>query len=186
MAKVNYNVVMHGVSGQIGDLLTFIQRHGKTYVGKIRKQPSNISPEQQAIRDKFKLAAKFAKSSIKDPAIKALYEERAGGGVTPYNLAIVDYWAAPFIDSINTANYNGAVGSTIEVQATDDTKVTEVTVSIASAAGVVLEEGLAVMNAESETWHYTATAVNASLAGTIIKAIAKDLPGNSTEMEKVL
>jgi hypothetical protein len=186
MARVNYNVVMHGASGRVGDLLTFIQRNGKTYIGKIRTSTGQLSPEQQAVRDRFPLAAKYAKACMKDPAIKALYKQRAGGGISPYNLAVADYWTPPVVESINTLNYSGAVGSTIQVQATDDTKVTEVQVKITSAGGALLEEGLAVLNAETESWHYTATVVNAVVSGSKITVVAKDLPGNATESEKVL
>lgn len=186
MARVKYNVVTHGVSGQVGDLLTFIQRHGKTFIGKIQTRSGKVSAKQQAIRDKFILAARYARTAMKDPATKALYELKAGGGVIPFNLAIADYFTAPVIESIITGNYTGAVGSTIQVQATDDTKVTEVRVSVANAAGVVLEQGPAILNPESEFWMYTTMVVNPSLAGSKITAVAKDLPGNSAEKEMVL
>ena len=35
MAKQGYNVVTHGTSGKIGDLLVFRQRDGKTIISKI-------------------------------------------------------------------------------------------------------------------------------------------------------
>ena len=34
MAKQSNNVVTHGLSGKVGDLLVFSQRAGKTVVGK--------------------------------------------------------------------------------------------------------------------------------------------------------
>jgi hypothetical protein len=55
-----------------------------------------------------------------------------------------------------------------------------VTVSIRTAAGVLVEEGNAILNPlDRNKWIYTATQNNASLAGSIISATARDLPGNS-------
>jgi hypothetical protein len=52
-----------------------------------------------------------------------------------------------------------------------------------AAAGAKPEEGLAVLNAETQTFDYTATAANGMLAGSKITAFAKDLPRNVAERE---
>lgn len=49
MAKSKNNVVTHGLSGKIGDMLVFSQRNGQTIVGmapKERTQP--LSAKQEA------------------------------------------------------------------------------------------------------------------------------------------
>ena len=186
MAKSKKNVITHGLSGKVGDLVVFTQRFGKTVLGKLPNRSDKSTPEQQAARDKFKLAAKYAAACIQDPVLKALYAERAGGGVTPFNLALADFCVPPVMGEINSTHYSGAIGNTIKVQATDDTKVTEVRVSILTANGTLIEEGAALAETGSENWLYTATVVNATLAGSKIVAIAKDLPGNSTRTEKTL
>jgi hypothetical protein len=186
MAKLNYNVVMHGVSGQVGDLLTFIQRHGKTYVGKIRKKSDTLSPKQQAAREKFQAALRYAKGVMNNPERLAFYKERTEPGVTPFNLALGDFISNPEITGFDTTLYTGAIGGIIRIVATDDTMVTEVRVRITSAADATVEEGIAVLNAETQTFDYAATVANGVLAESKIRAFAKDLPGNVSEQEMVL
>lgn len=187
MAKLNYNVVMHGVSGRVGDLLTFIQRHGKTYIGKIRqKTDGTITPKQQLARDKFLAASRYAKGVLNDPEKLALYKQRTEPGITPFNLALADFISVPEVNGFDTSLYTGAIGGIISIVATDDHMVTEVKVRITSAAGAILEEGLAVLNHETQAFDYAATVANGVLAGSNITAFAKDLPGNVTEQEMVL
>jgi hypothetical protein len=186
MAISKRNVITHGLSGMVGDLVVFRQRHGKTFLGKIPINTGKVSPDQQAVREKFLKAVSYAKAGLRNPAIKALYEQKAGNGVTSFNLAIADFFAAPVIAEIITSAYTGAAGSRIEVHATDDTKVTEVKLSIIAAGGSAVEEGAAQQDADTGHWFYTATAANASLAGSKITVVAKDLPGNITPAEKVL
>ena len=186
MANSERNVIVHGLSGKVGDLVIFSRRHGKTILGKIPLRTGKVSADQKAAREKFLKAVSYAKTSLRDPDIKALYAQKAGGGVTPFNLAIGDFFTPPVIVDIITAAYNGTAGSKIEVHATDDTKVTGVNVSILAADGSVIEEGVAVEDAESGFWFYTTTVLNASLSGSKITVAAKDLPGNSTLAEKTI
>ena len=186
MASSKHNVITHGLSGKVGDLVVFRQRHGKTILGKIPFNAGKPSLNQQVVREKFLKAVSYAKASLQDPTIKALYVEKAGNGVTPFNLAIADFFTAPVIVEIITSAYTGAAGSKIEVHATDDTKVTEVKVSIIAADGSAIEEGPALQDIDNGHWFYTATALNAPLADSKITAVAKDLPGNSTPAEKLL
>src|SRR5688572_20950100 len=105
MAKVKYNVVTHGVTGKVGDLLQFRQRFGRTIIAKIAARSNNVTAAQQMVRDKFRLAAAYAKSAVKDPALKALYDLRAAGEITPFNLALKDFFEPPVIAAVNTAAY---------------------------------------------------------------------------------
>jgi hypothetical protein len=171
----------------VGDLLTFIQRHGKTYIGKIRqKSDGTVTPKQQEARDKFLAASRYAKGVLNDPEKLAIYKEKTEPGITPFNLALADFISVPEVSGFDTTLYTGAIGGIIRITATDDNMVTEVRVRITSAAGATLEEGLAVLNAETQTFDYTATVANGVLAGSKITAFAKDLPGNVTEQEMVL
>src|SRR5205085_1417154 len=111
---------------------------------------------------------------------------RAKDDITAFNLAISDFFTAPVIADIITSGYTGVVGNRIEVQAKDDTKVTGVKVGIFAGDGTLIEEGAALLDDASEQWFYTATQVNATLAGSKIVATAMDLPGNATSKEKVL
>ncbi len=186
MAKSKRNIITHGLSGKIGDLLVFRQRFGNTFVGNIPNRTAALSAKQLAMNQKFQKAVSYASASLKFPANKALYAQRAHGGVTPFNLAIADYFMPPVIVDVNTLAYTGAAGSKVEILATDDTKVQSVNVSITNAGGQPIEEGAAVQDPVTGSWLYTATAANANLPGTKISVLAKDLPGNAATVEKLL
>jgi hypothetical protein len=186
MAKSRYNVVMHGSSGIVGDLLMFSQRFGKTYFGKIPVRNAAPTATQLAAREKFSKAVQYAKVALTNPEIKKLYEQRASGDTRAYNLAIADFFQAPAIREIITATYNGAVGSRLELYVTDDTAVSSVEVAITAPDGSLIEKGNALQEENSPKWLYAATAVNSSLAGSKITVTAKDLPGNVASEEKVL
>jgi hypothetical protein len=160
MAKVKYNVVTHGMSGKVGDLLQFSQRFGKTIIGKIAARSNKASNAQELVREKFRQAAAYAKSVLEDPGLKDVYSSGATGGVTAYNLAFRDFFVPPVIAAVNASAYDGSIGSLITITATDDTKVVEVKVQIFDSNDNKLEEGTATQQGDGETWIYTATTFN--------------------------
>jgi hypothetical protein len=65
--------------------------------------------------------------------------------------------------------------------------VAAVKVSIHNAGGVLIEEGNAILDPIfTEQWIYTATQENATLAGTVITAVATDLPKNKGKFSVTL
>jgi hypothetical protein len=189
MAKSKMNVVMHGASGLVGDLLMFSQRYGKTYFGKIPKRSGELSDKQQIAREKWLAAIKFAKTAMANPEVKKLYEPRAEGDKRPFNLAVADFLKPPVVSDILADNYSGALGSSLQLLVTDDTVVKTVEVTITAANGTLIEQGVALQDQvepNSPIWLYTATAVNNVRPGTKVTVVAKDLPGNTVTKEKVL
>jgi hypothetical protein len=65
----------------------------------------------------------------------------------------------------------------------DDFRVITVRVEIYAANGTLLETGDAEQNTNGIDWSYTATQANNPLAGSKIKAIATDVPGNEGILE---
>ncbi len=188
MAKSKNNVITHGLSGLIGDLLVFRQRANKTIVAD-RPKPFSKPPTvvQLGIQDRFKKAALYAKTAILDPLVKAAYQAAALLGQSAYNRAFKDYQLAPeFDEEVNLSNYTGAIGDEISVSVIDDFRVSGVKVQIMKPDASLLEEGDAVQSVNGLDWIYTATAVNADVPGSTIIFTASDLPGNRTVLEKVL
>jgi len=183
MAKVNYNVVTHGVSGKVGDLLQFRQRYGKTIIAKIAARSSKTTPAQEQIRDKFRLATAYAKSAIKNPDLLEIYQQRAVGGVTPYNLALKDFFNGPVISGVEMGAYTGSIGNPISILATDDTKVVEVAVQVYDSNNDLVERGAAIRQGEQDIWVYTSTTVNTDPVGGRVVVEARDLPGNTSILE---
>jgi hypothetical protein len=187
MASVKDNVMTRGFSGTIARLLTFRQKAGKTIVSKLRRPVTGEPSEKAAaVRARFALSIKYAKTAIKNPATKALYKAMASDGQTAFNLAMADAFIAPTVESIDATGYHGVVGDPLTIRATDNFKVAGVTVSIHNAAGELVERGNAIVQEDTVDWLYKATQVNAAIAGSKITAVATDLPGNSTSLDEIL
>ena len=180
MAKSKHNVV-HGLSGKVGDLLLFIQRHGKTVVSKIPQRSTPPSERQLEQRRRFQQAVFYGKAAIESPETAALYKAAAKKGKSPFNVAVADFLNAPDIVHVDLSGYAGNAGDTILVDATDDFAVDSVSVKIVNANGPV-EEGEAVREV-GYRWIYTATQENGDTATSRITVTASDLPGNVAESE---
>ena len=181
MAKQTRNVVTHGLSGKIGDLLVFRQVAGKTVVGKIPQTSKEPSEQQLEQRRKFQQAVLYAKSAAADPAMDAAYKKAAKRGQTGYNVAVADFFHAPDILNIDVTGYTGAPGDVIRIQVSDDFRVKEVKVTISNADGTLVEEGNATTDAIGYVWTYTATSANDTLEGDRIEISVSDIPGNKTQ-----
>ncbi|WP_343694003.1 hypothetical protein [Chitinophaga sp.] len=184
-------MIWRAASGSVGKELTITtKRSGSVQIGKHRKASTVAPTESQLdVREKFKLGVIYAKAAMDNPDLKAQYQAaalRSNKDQSAYNLAVRDAAMAPEIRSITTAAYTGAIGSTISVKAIDDFKVATVTVKITSAAGVVIEQGNAILQKNGLDWLYTATAQNDALQGSTITVSATDLPANETVQEVVL
>lgn len=186
MAKSVNNIITHGLSGKVGDLLVFSQRNGKTIVSKVPTKKIELSEKQKKQVSKFQEAVIYAKTALKDPITKEMYELEAKKeqGVSGYNVAVADLMNAPKIEEINLSNYTGKKGEIIKIKATDDFKVEAVSVAIYNGDGSLVEEGNAVE--EGLYWVYTAKENNTELAGDKIVVRATDIPDNLTEKEQLL
>lgn len=176
---------MHNTTGIVGDLLEFRVRHGKTILGKRRQTPATVSPGQLEIRRKFKKAANFARASMSIPERRAFFEAKASPGVTPYNLALGNYFTKPEIVEIINNSYTGDAGGQIDILAEDFVTVHSMTVSIYTAQNTLVETGAAVKTAEG-FWYYIATGVSPLLDGSRVIVTAKNIPGNIATAELVL
>jgi hypothetical protein len=184
MAKVKDNVMMKGFSGTIGKQLTFRQIGGKTFVSNYQKAPAvPATGKKLAAQARFGIATAYARKAVKDPELKAMYQAAVKGGQRAFNIAMMDALQAPVVESIQADHYQGNPGDQIIVSATDDFKVTGVTVSIHNKAGILIEEGNAIIQKDDETkWRYIVQQQNAELTGSKITAVATDLPGNTGSM----
>ncbi len=153
-----------------------------------KARPGELSPNQVAYRAKFLEAANYAKGQMADDASKAMYTTGITGSKrSAFHVALGDYLKAPKVNEIRTADYKGAVGDLITIEATDDFKVTRVRVIILGKNGTELERGEAIQYPKlSHIWKYTATVENPSLKGSTISVTAFDTPENETTVEKVM
>ena len=187
MAESKNNIITHGLSGKVGDLIVFSQRNGKTIVSKAPKDKTGEdSQKQKDQQQKFQRAVLYAKAVLNDPEQKELYEADAdqAHGVSTYNVAVADLLNAPKIEKIDLSAYTGKKGDIIKITATDDFKVASVTVRIENADGILVEEGSALDSGFE--WLYTAVSNNEDLSGDKITIKATDNPANLTEKSQTL
>ena len=189
MARITDNLLVTTAQGNVGKQFVYKRRGKNTHIARMPKVNKNqvVTDRQAQVRDNFGSASLYAQGAISSPELKKLYEKKTSDANTAFNVAFRDYTIAPVVKNIDKDNYNGAVGSTIVVKAKDDFRVTEVTVSIHSATGVLIEQGNAILNPlDRNLWIYTATQANPSPAGCTVNATAKDLPGNKGAMQITL
>ena len=180
MAQVRNNIIIQGLSGSLGSQLVIKQdKAGRTIVAVPPTiDPNRVYTADELVRqEKFRDAAVYAKGAKSQ---SAYVEKAAGTPLTPYNVAIADWFHAPEINEINIDAWNGGVGQVIRIQAVDDVKVAQVNVVIMDNTNAVLEQGAAVQ-AEGAWWDYITTAT--AEAGAKIAVTAMDLPGNIGQLE---
>jgi hypothetical protein len=186
MEVVN-NDLVKGASGRIGDQLVYRQRGAKTIIAK-RPKPKEGPPTQAQIeiQERFYNGVLYAKTVVADEAKKAVYQAKATGYQTAYNLAVSDFCKAPQITQCDTDAYTGQPGQLIRIRAADDFKVQSVSVEIKDGTNTVLEEGAAVLNDNGVDWMYTTQEENLQMLGTKLIVSATDLPQNLSKREFTL
>lgn len=187
MAKSD-NMLLKESSGSMGKIMTITRKKsGTIQLGKHRGSNTTPATEKQLeVQRQFKKAIVYGRAVLQDPELKALYQAAARKDQSAFNVAVRDASKAPEISNIDTEMYTGAIGSTITVRAIDDFKVAGVRVRITTAAGVVVEQGDAVLQANGLDWLYVATVLNDELQGSVVRASARDLPANETVAELVV
>lgn len=187
MAESKNNIVTHGLSGKVGDLIVFRTRGSKTFVSSTPREHAGEPTEAQKHQQKrFQEATIYAKIALANPETKAAYKAAAEEGESPYNVAVADFMHAPDIDEIDVSNYTGKIGDIIAVTVTDDFKVAEVSVTILNEEGAEVEHGLAQSALGGLQWVYTAKVDNSSPTGDKIIIRASDIPGHLSEKEQAL
>ena len=189
MPKIKRNSLVKGASGNYRREFVYKNRGDKTFFGGMPnvdpKRPR--TPKEKAFRQNSISAIAYAKACIADPLRKAFYQKKVKNGNTAYNVAFADFQKKPYVEEIDMGEYTGAPGSKVLILAFDDCEVTEVKVSITSAAGVLIEEGLGVVDNDlGGKWVYTATQNNPALPGTKIRATCKDRPKHEGFKEVIL
>ncbi len=158
--KVKLNPMFEQASGQLSTLV-FRKVNGVTgmsVAGRKASTASEPTPEQTAVRERFKLAVAYGKSVMADSSVRALYETEAKARNMPvFALTVSDFFHEPTISKTDISAYNGKQGDPIYIAASDDFGVVKVQVSMLNGDGVALEKGLAVETpAASGHWLYTA------------------------------
>lgn len=180
MARLYNNLVILGSNGLVGGQLvnrkprlegSLLAR--KPLLDDYRKANETRKAHEAAIRESTTYA-NFAQT-------QDLYVKKAKRmGVTPYYIALADWFEAPKVLEINVDSWTGEIGQTIRVKARDNVIVARVTVVIRDSEENLLEMGEAVQSEPgSSWWSYTTKSLVTMTPFPIVEATAQDLPGNS-------
>jgi tartrate dehydratase beta subunit/fumarate hydratase class I family protein len=181
VAKVQNNLVIHGLSGMLGQQLV-IRHHknGRTSVAAAPTRSEGREPteQQKQHQEHFRQAVLYAKAAKNKPEYEALAKSR---GVSAFNVATADFFHPPEIRAIDVSAYTGGASQTIQINAVDDVKVATVGVLIATDDNTLVERGQATLSPQDpHRWTYTTTAAAPSASVKIVVDVA-DLAGQVTE-----
>ncbi|MGC3944195.1 MAG: hypothetical protein QM762_06700 [Chryseolinea sp.] len=181
MAKIRNNPILQKVTGVLGKTIVFRQTVNGPVMANAPKKPDVYHPTQIALQNRFRDATQYANCQKVNDDARAMYATGIGKKRNSvYQVAVADYLKAPEVKRITTDDYWGNIGNEIFIYATDDFSVASVLVVITSSAGDEIERGQAVLSELlRNTWIYTTTSSNQTIAGTAITATAKDIPGNT-------
>ena len=185
MATTN-NPLLQGLNGAVGPLL-FRNVQGKTVVSTYRSELSRSQKKKQSTlqrlnRDRFRKASCHARAMMLNPEMKAYYWQKAKKLKLPnaYTAAITDFMRKSSIQYINTKRYSGKAGGSISITANKkDFTVAEVSVTLTSGTGEVIEKGTATRASTGE-WIYRNVASIAAPEAVTITVEAKGGAGNRT------
>jgi hypothetical protein len=187
MARFKLNKMVESASGKTGNMV--FKQVGKTTLFTAAPEFKGETTEKQRVhRERFKRAVSYAKASLADPATKAAYAQSVAGQdfMNAFTAAVTDFMNAPRVDAVDNTGYSGKIGESIIAKVFDSFKVADVRVTISLANNTVVETGVATLVTGSSDWKYVTTKANATLAGSKIKVVVTDKPGNSTTLEKTL
>ena len=177
MAKVELNSALSALRGTMDNWVYRRSRDGTT-VGRRPVFTGAPTAAQRAVREKFRLAAAYARSALLDPALRARYESAARSSrMNVGAFAITDFLTPPVVDAIDVTGYHGRVGDVIKVSAFDDFEVTGVTVTVRDGEGAVMMQGAAVL--VEGRWSFSATVGIGIGEEVTVEAVATDRPGHT-------
>ena len=131
-------------------------------------------------REKFRLAAIFAKSVEADPSLKNAYGVLTKKDQTVYTVAIKDYMQAPRIHGWDISGYHRRKGDSIFIRASDNVCVTRVMCRVINVFGFLLEENDAHYHPDIDRWEYKLHKNHNLSAAACFHFKAWDLAGNAT------
>ena len=185
MAYVDQNDIIVGLRGKFGKQFIF-RRFGDRTIAVRRTNPVQPNTEKQLRhRERFRLAARYARNSFLLPDLKAHYEAvaRVKRNTTPFAVAVGDYLAPGTITKIITNDYHGNSGDRIFIVVNDVFKVKSMRIAITDATGSIIETGNATRHDGASTFEYLGTTTIPGFAGMSLKVEVTDWPGKKDEMQ---
>jgi hypothetical protein len=186
MGKIDENIITKGFRGKYNDDLVFRKVDKQTIFSRRSVSSKAPTENQLAARERFNRASMYASSAIAHPQRSQDYKVMADlqGLKSAYLAAVTDYLTMPEIGEAFADEYNGNAGDMIAIIGKVKFKIVDLTVTIMSAAGAVIETGKAVPF--ELKWRYTITTANPQVKGSRLVLLARDRQGKESTFEQVL
>lgn len=160
MRKVLYKSVTDHVARKLAAVVYQKNANGEleaTFRSRLRTVTAP-TVSQQAARDRFREATRYAKRALLDEVLRPIYRAVAKEhDQLPRAMAVSDWFNPPVVRRFILDRYQGRIGDLIEVDATDDIAVASVEVIVRlDSSGAEIERGMAML--ADGRWLYTATA----------------------------
>jgi len=157
------------IRGGIGKLVLRERPDGTLIIsGAPSYREGKATSKQKAHRQRFKDATRYARWAANVNPIYAQLAENSDKWLSPYNVALSDWFKAPVIHRLERTE------GCIRVEASDNVMVTKVRVIVLDADGTELERGEAI-RAQENWWEFPS-----HTQGKKIVAEARDLAENVT------
>ncbi len=187
MAKIGQNDLTLGLRGRFGMQFQFRRYRNQTIALRHYEITQRNTDAQLQHREKFRLAAAYAKRSLLVPELKADYEKFGSAiGTSAFAAAVKDYLKPIEIQDVLTANYDGQAGFPLTIMVNDVFKVKSMSVTISDLVGNVVESGEASIMAGSSGYSYLTQVDIDDIAGHTIKVEATDRPGKTVTHQVTL
>ncbi len=180
MSNSNGNVITRGLHGKFGDQVVFRVKNGNSITANVPniKQSKPVGGQAE-VRERFRMAAQWAKKVLTDPVQLAAYKAKAKNNMTAFSTAVADFLCPPKVTGIDTSGYSGHAGDIIAVNASDNFNIKEVSVMLCRADGTLIEKGACQADDSGNGWNYTCEKDNDTPGGMKITAVAIDNPGHT-------
>ncbi|WP_276371823.1 hypothetical protein [Chryseolinea sp. H1M3-3] len=186
MGKIDENIITKGFRGKYNEDLVFRKVDKQTIFSRRSVSSKPPTESQLAARARFNSASMYASSAIAHPQRSLDYKVMADlqGLKSAYLAAVTDYLTMPEIGNAFAGEYNGNAGDLITIIGKVKFKIVDLTVTILSATGAVIETGKAVPF--ELKWRYTATTPNPQVRGSRLVLVARDRQGKESTVDQVL
>lgn len=183
MAKTPVNSGLKRIQGELDGWIYRVVE-GETIICRPADRSSIINTSAQVtVRNRFRDAAKYARSVYEDAAKKERYRLLAEKAGVPrarlFAYVLQDYATPPTVTSVDADHYGRQIGDPIDIKAHDEGEVTGVHVTLRQQNGLLIETGPAVPYAGG--YRYLGQTVVPPGPVIVAEVVAADLPGNETK-----
>jgi hypothetical protein len=187
MARIEGNDLTLGLRGKFGKQFVFRKYKSRTIATRKGETVDRRTADQLEHRERFRLAAMYAKRALKNPELKAAYEAIAEATESnTFAAAVTDYLKSIIIIGVMAEEYDGQIGFPLTFNVDDPYKVKTMKITLTDAGSTLIESGNASLTGQSIHYSYVTTKAIPDISGLKVKIEVTDRPGKVVIKEVTL